>query len=428
MKKIRINWKKNRKVIIASGAAALLGLSVLLLLLVSAELKLHKTVAFYDLPEKYEDMIRPYFSDVRNSRNKRLKVKCLTLDSSQPLKKQLKKIDMVFTNYGAKADEAVATIDPKNRELFFADSSCLRGSSMAATQKGVSTFFSGNGRISMVPILFDGYELLLSKKSLYETQSVVVHSWGDVEAFARRSRNFCVSPVAFAGGDDDSLLGVMSALIESFEGTESYEELVRQVRNYKGSVNDLVKEVTREGKSMHEALKRLCLWKREGLLNAEIMNLGKDDLMVFLDSQRNAVTILPLSEHRRIDSSIVQDYTTIPIYSNESFFYFPGMRAMNTRAVISPVVCGISFTKDQALKSQLELLTRTEAQEDLSRRSGIAPLLANCRIPDIQADDVRFWIAATSRPLTPMGQAAFSSDSRKKEFCDAIRTIIKTFN
>ena len=49
---------------------------------------------------------------------------------------------------------------------------------------------------------------------------------------------------------------------------------------------------------------------------------------------------------------------------------------------------------------------------------------ARCHVPDIYSDDVRFWIAASQVPTTPLGDSAFTSQQKKEAVADCLRNYI----
>ena len=54
-----------------------------------------------------------------------------------------------------------------------------------------------------------------------------------------------------------------------------------------------------------------------------------------------------------------------------------------------------------------------EGQEKLCAQTGFAPVLAQCKTVDRQADDARYWVAATNPPL-PQPSSTYSGCLRTK--------------
>ena len=70
-------------------------------------------------------------------------------------------------------------------------------------------------------------------------------------------------------------------------------------------------------------------------------------------------------------------------------------------------------------------LTLEEIQENLSRGTGVAPVLAQCRTPDKQANDARYWIAATTTPLPGLANEVYLTAEQKKVITAEIIARIK---
>ena len=74
------------------------------------------------------------------------------------------------------------------------------------------------------------------------------------------------------------------------------------------------------------------------------------------------------------------------------------------------------------------MLSRELIQGKLADDTGLVPVLANCHVPDHQADDIRYWIAATNAPLVPLGDAIFCESSGMEVFSDALTGYIKSLS
>ncbi|MBQ0040236.1 MAG: hypothetical protein KBS64_07415 [Treponema sp.] len=415
--------KKKKIIIIAS--AIVLAAAIALTCILLAVRKSNRTikVVFYNLPESHVGAITEIL-DRHDKLNEDFSFVYIKLDQDRPLDAQAKKTDIVFTYMGLAADKAVASLGEKNMELAAFDQSFLAGTSMTSASLAMEKPGVKEGKPSQVPLLYDGYELLLSISSMSRAQMEMISSWNDLETFARKSKDTCVSGFAFAGADADSLLGFITAMVEAFDGSEACDLVAKTISEHTGSMDGILEYLAKEGQPLNETMNRLARWKKEGLLNTEVLSFDKDTLIEVAEKYNTAVLIMPLSEHRRISSTMAKYYTTLPIHTNETSFYFPSMRWMNTRALVSPVTAMISMTKDNAKKEAVKTLVLTDSQEYISRKSGIAPTLANCRITDMQADDIRFWIAATSKPVMPLGLSAFDDKAKKEEFAQAVRNYI----
>ncbi|ULQ58822.1 hypothetical protein K7I13_09780 [Brucepastera parasyntrophica] len=56
--------------------------------------------------------------------------------------------------------------------------------------------------------------------------------------------------------------------------------------------------------------------------------------------------------------------------------------------------------------------------------SGLAPVNSNAEAPDRQADDVRYYAAASEQPLPEIGIAAFADPAKRTQFAQMIRNYL----
>ena len=153
--------------------------------------------------------------------------------------------------------------------------------------------------------------------------------------------------------------------------------------------------------------------------------MNSKDFLDVVRQYKTGIIFMPLSEHRKLSNHIATTLTSLPIFTNKTNFYYPSMRPLNTRSAIIDSVSMISMSSKKNAKDSVNFLLKEEAQETLAFKTGLAPFLANCKIPDMQSDDFRFWIAATSTPSVSLGHAAFDNDSKKEEFAAEIRNWIE---
>lgn len=419
------NLKKNRKAIaIVLVLLFLIACSVSLFFMFRKQNSNRFSVLFYKIPVPLQESISGILSNEKNEKGFPIDFTFVNAEDKAQLNLELKKADLVFTLMGKEANNIVSSIPEKNLSASLFDSRDIGNASISAATVALESPFSGKKKVSQIPVLFDGYEMLLSKPTMEYTNTKRISSWLDIEYFADRAKDSCPAPFIFAGGDDEILLGTMSVIIEALDGKETHRKLIQRLLNYGGDMNKLVAELSQEDQPLEEVMKRFARWKKNKIFSTDILNMSCEEVRLLLERHSSAVSILPLSEHRKISPAAVKYLTTIPIHSNEMEFYFPSMRPLNTRAVVSPTICMISRSSDSTLKNAARAIVHEENQEFLARSSGLAPLLANCKIPDVQSDDIRFWIAASSKPEIPLGLAAFDDDRKKHQFAQALRQYI----
>ena len=86
---------------------------------------------------------------------------------------------------------------------------------------------------------------------------------------------------------------------------------------------------------------------------------------------------------------------------------------------------GISLSKDKVSRAAIEKFAN-ELQSQLSFSTGLAPVQANCPVPDVQSDDVRYWVAASNEPLPALADSLFASKSQKASFAEALRNFLRS--
>lgn len=415
--------KLNKKTFIfAISSLLLIIFGIFIFLFYNSSSKVIK-IAFYKIPNEQQLIIKNLLINSVKE-NKKNEFKFLELNNNLDIIPQAKKTDILFTNMGYSANKAVDSISKSKIDDTFFDSKIIAGTSISNAEFSLSTYCSTKNKISQVPLFFDGMEMLISIQSLSETKTEAISSWSDIEKLAKNTKSVA-SGIAFAGGDADTLLAVISVLIEAFDGKEKYNSLIEKIKTYDGSMESLLETLLIQDETFHDAMQRLTNWTQKGIFNAELLDKTNEELIYIIEHYKTAIIFMPLSEHRKLSNNTAKFLTTLPIHSNETAFYFPSIMALNTRAAMTPSVAMISMSKNKNAKEAVTFLVGSDAQEKLAFKTGLAPFIANCKIPDIQSDDLRFWIAATSSPCIPMGLAAFDDDIKKQNFAKAIRDWIK---
>ncbi len=139
-------------------------------------------------------------------------------------------------------------------------------------------------------------------------------------------------------------------------------------------------------------------------------------MKIFMQSDIVAASFLNLSEHRTFERPVISKYTSV---------YIPAATETSARSFTSPVLLGISLSKDKVARSSLEKLAG-EFQSQLSFATGLAPVLASCSVPDVQADDVRYWVAASDEPLPALADWLFATKAQKNTFAEALRNVLRS--
>ena len=106
--------------------------------------------------------------------------------------------------------------------------------------------------------------------------------------------------------------------------------------------------------------------------------------------------------------------------------FFPA--GHRNRMLIAPIVYGVPLSSKERINTILNgilcHLTSYDSQTFLAKEAGLAPVHANAPTPDIQGNDVRYWVAATNRPLAALADAAFETDAELNKAAETFRTMI----
>ena len=95
------------------------------------------------------------------------------------------------------------------------------------------------------------------------------------------------------------------------------------------------------------------------------------------------------------------------------------------RTFSAPIIMAIPYSKNKIAMDSIKKLATVEYQERLSIKTGLAPVQKNCAIPDRQADDVRYWVAASEVPFVGLSEAAFTDAKTRKMFADILRMYLQ---
>lgn len=422
--------KKRNKIIIITGAAVLLvavALTAILLSLKRASGKL--SVTFYGLEENQELTIR---EEIQKLATEKISYTFQTLDPARPLSTQIPgNTDLVITHAGKNAD--IVSASPKSKKSPAISNSILKGSSVSVRTAAV---YNEDKKMVQVPVLLDNMELLVSTKALKSTGTQSMRTWADIEDFSVKAREQYPYSIVFAGSDPDTLLSLVTALTEAYSGKKACDSAQEKISSFLGKTPepnnrecyDLIKELAESPDTpLYTATQIISRWYKERLTHPNVFQMTKKDVEIYLQNDYAVLAFMTLTDHRKIDTNIMSKYTCLPRAlgnGGNSVGFFPSVRTASGRNLTSPIIMAIPLTPNKLTKWTVEQLLSTPVQESLSAKTGLSPVLSNCLVPDIQADDVRFFVAATNAPIQPLGNAAFTEKSSKDTFCKELTGYI----
>ena len=376
------------------------------------------TAAFYGISETNQEQIAKVLqSTAAKKKGRFLPFNIVTLDSSVSLENALKKqkADIVFVNRGKNSDFAAARAAKKHTTF---DIELLRGMTTSVRK----TAFVSDEKVAAVPLLLDNYELDVHTEKFNSSNIKVLNTLDDLEKLAWITKSSTPSPIIFPGGDNDFLINIFGALVEAvsgksacIEGKEKLEKLIDSGKANYNSYTETLKELFADGNAYSETFKLLRNWSQKEILTKNVYQINVRDMKIFMQSEIVTAAFQSLSEHRTFERPVIAKYTSV---------YIPAETETSVRFFTSPVILGISLSKDKIARAAIEKLSN-EFQSQLSFATGLAPVQANCSVPDVQADDVRYWVAASDEPLPALADWIFTTKGQKNAFAEALRNLLR---
>ncbi len=358
-------------------------------------------IAFYRVPDGVRNAI---VSEAEESGAFReTDFRTLVLDETRPLAAQTRRhgsIQLLFLEDGraaallAERSAAIPNGVGKALPLSFRESARLAGESYA------------------VPLLADHFEIAWPK-ALFERLSLppprTTAAFLDaVKAATGQVR----SPLVCAGSDDRQLLFLVSAMVSARYGPDERERLVTALRDGVSFAEAL------SSTRLRDVLGELVSWRETGALHPEWLKFRERDVQGFMAEEYAAMAFMSLSAHRRVPLKT--------IVRHESQF-FPQESFTAKNELVAPVYVGMALDsgpRDSPARDFLFSLVGPKPQGRIAARSGLAPVALLAETQDRQAEDVRYWIAASARAVPDVATAAYDDPQRITDLAREIRTYL----
>ncbi|MBN2874829.1 MAG: hypothetical protein JXM71_07020, partial [Spirochaetales bacterium] len=194
----------------------------------------------------------------------------------------------------------------------------------------------------------------------------------------------------FAGGDDETLLLVLSVLCVSESGAAGYDRAV---------------EVLRQGGDAEDALSGplgvLTSWNRNGYLHPEWYKLTSRDVRAYVEKGFGYLLLATLGFRRTVDYQSIYRFGTAP---------FPS--AGRSDAIVAPLTAAVFSPRRSMLGDSRAVIDRMVDPEEAFRmavETGKASTLSTARAPDVQAADALSWVAGRQTLVNGLYRDAFAS-------------------
>ncbi|MBQ4378779.1 MAG: hypothetical protein II821_06245 [Treponema sp.] len=404
---------KNKKIILSACV-------ILALILVCAATALFMpskkfTVGFYGIDDRQRQGITSVIDKILAE--KQIPVTYTQYNSSKSLSSQLllsKKTNLIITKSGFAVNEAV---EKSSKKAFVPDN--LTSGMTSSMRSAIIASKNNQSKAAAIPFLSSHFEADIETQDFRNSDVKQINTWSDVEKFLKEQKRKNNTPMVFAGGESDVFLDLIGAFAESVDGVSAYTDAVKILEEGEKSFNAAkiaVKLCDEPNSPLANSIKILKSWFAQGLIHNGTFSLKTGDVEAFASSKLSNVMFMNLETHRNFSQSAISRFTSI---------YFPSNRSANSRIFTGSIYYAVPMTKSKNADLLISALLETENQEALSRATGIAPVLAQCRTPDKQADDARYWIAATTAPLPGLSNEIFFTAEQKSQLSAEIAARIK---
>lgn len=365
-------------------------------------------IGFYNIPTEnikiFTNIIEENISD---------KFEYFIFDSLIPLSSQLKstKCSMIFTI----TDSDTKEFAQQNKHVKTVSKDLLNGMPFSI-QKQIPT---ENNEIFYVPFLYDMYQIDVNFDFLNKIDFSVLNLWEDLLNIAIQEKSITKSPIVFPIADDCEFLNIFGQLIECFSSPKEYEDLYNELyQSFKTNQNEKITEVFQNHLSsqngVFKTLIQLINLQENQLISNDVFFHSKQDCQFFVENELCGIYFTTLQNHREISRDVIKNYRTI---------YFPSDFEKNERKFAAKEYSMILFKQNELTTKILQDFSQN-LQQEISTKTGLAPVQKNIPAPDVQSDDVRYWLAASSGPMLPLS-SSLPSKNAQRILADEIRNVLK---
>lgn len=291
---------------------------------------------------------------------------------------------------------------------------------------------SGNTYLSM-PIFLDHYELAWDTDRLASLGLSGIPNLGDMEQamstwtdHTRKTtdaRDRTSYALIIAGGDDENLLLLLSALSLAEGGFDAYQTVNEALAagTSLAGLEDLVIAVDTKGDALTlgSILNRLSMWRKSGYLHPEWLSFTERDIKSILESGQAFLSAQTLSFHREVDYKAISRYST---------GRFPNSKNIVNTALVAPLTLAAIVGKPSRMERNMVMM-RALANPALAREAasvtGRATTLAASPAPDVQAADALSFAAASSIVVAGFYRDAFADEATAKRFAAEVRARLR---
>ena len=372
-------------------------------------------VYFYDINKSSQKVIEKIILETPTVKKRRIKFE--VLDSSVPLSsliesKKLHKASLIFANNNYDVLDVVNNptdfykkMNVQNLSVEFLDG--MPQSIVEHTKNMTLNSTSEGDFVKFLPILYDFYQVDVHFPLFQKSNVKNINIWEDLVNSAANSTKNCPSPVLININNQIEYINILGMISEALSSPTEYEVMTKNLYSaYKNGSEALQTELGNlltSDSALKKAVDAVNYLISKKFISSTAITFSDDDIQFYVDNQLSLFYFTKLSKHRQIERTIINNYKSI---------YCPGATTTSTRKFSAPEIGVFCVKEKKYTKDVLLNLVRTR-QTELCTESGLAPVQKNCIVPDLQADDVRYWLAASNGPTLPLAAALPTTEAKE---------------
>ena len=372
-------------------------------------------VYFYDINKSSQKVIEKIILETPTVKKRRIKFE--VLDSSVPLSsliesKKLHKASLIFANNNYDVLDVVNNptdfykkMSVQNLSVEFLDG--MPQSIVEHTKNMTLNSTSEGDFVKFLPILYDFYQVDVHFPLFQKSNVKNINIWKDLVNSAANSTKNCSSPVLININNQIEYINILGMISEALSSPTEYEVMTKNLyaayKNGSEALQTELENLLTSDSALKKAVDAVNYLISKKFISSTAITFSDDDIQFYVDNQLSLFYFTKLSKHRQIERTIINNYKSI---------YCPGATTTSTRKFSAPEIGVFCVKEKKYTKDVLLNLVRTR-QTELCTESGLAPVQKNCIVPDLQADDVRYWLAASNGPTLPLAAALPTTEAKE---------------
>ena len=261
--------------------------------------------------------------------------------------------------------------------------------------------------VKFLPILYDFYQVDVNFPLFQKSNVKNINIWEDLVNSAANSTKNCSSPVLININNQIEYINILGMISEALSSPTEYEIMTKNLyaayKNGSEALQTELENLLTSDSALKKAVDAINYLISKKFISSTAITFSDDDIQFYVDNQLSLFYFTKLSKHRQIERTIINNYKSI---------YCPGATTTSTRKFSAPEIGVFCVKEKKYTKDVLLNLVRTR-QTELCTESGLAPVQKNCIVPDLQADDVRYWLAASNGPTLPLAAALPTTEAKE---------------